>query len=80
MPSDEMDLGRYPDRRFFWGVLSTVRRDYVEEYVTRCCKQRDGLHLEKRLECKQVAISGAWRQKLMEHDFASRQKGKCLPL
>ena len=52
MPSDEMDLGRWPDRRFFWGVLSTVRRDYLEEYVTRCCKQRDGLHLIKRMECK----------------------------
>ena len=52
MPSDEMDLGRWPDRKFFWGILSTIRHDYVEEYVTRCSKQRDQMHLEKRFQCK----------------------------
>ena len=29
MPTEEMDLGRCPDRRWFWVVLSTLRHDYV---------------------------------------------------
>ena len=23
LPTQEMDLGKYPDRKFFWGVVST---------------------------------------------------------
>ena len=76
LPDEEMDLDRMPDRRFFWGVLATLRRDYVEEYVNRCVVQRDELHLIKRMETKTTAISAAWRERLAMHDFASRQKGK----
>ena len=76
LPDNEMDLDRMPDRRFFWGVLSTLRRDYVEEYVNQCLAQRDELHLIKRMETKTTAISEAWRERLAMHDFASRQKGK----
>ena len=38
LPDEEMDLGRWPDRRFFWGVLSTLRRAWVEQYVDECAK------------------------------------------
>ena len=77
LPSEEMDLGRWPDRRFFWGVLSTLRRDWVEQYTSEAVSQRDGMHLIKRMDCKAIKISGGWKQKLLAHDFASRQKGKC---
>ena len=38
LPSEEMDLGRWPDRRFFWGVLSTLRGDWVDRYVGEAVK------------------------------------------
>ena len=34
------------------------------------------MHLVKRFQCKAITISGGWKEKLLAHDFASRQKGK----
>ena len=71
-PDEEMDLERWPDREFFLGVLSTLRREWVEAYVSDAVRQRDKMHLENRLNTNPIAISGRWRAKLLEHDFASR--------
>ena len=32
LPSDEMDLGRWPDRKFFWGIVFTVRPAWGNDY------------------------------------------------
>ena len=31
LPVDEMELGRYPDREWFWKVLATTLPDYAEK-------------------------------------------------
>ena len=41
LPTEEMDLQRWPDRKFLWGVLNTLRGDWVEQYVSKTQKQRD---------------------------------------
>ena len=71
-----MNLDRWPDRRFLWGVLSTLRREWVDKYVDEAVRQRDQLHMVNRMNTKSINISGGWRAKLLEHDFASRKKGK----
>ena len=30
LPDYEMEKDRWPDRRFFWGVVSTLRREWVD--------------------------------------------------
>ena len=54
LPDEEMDLERWPDRRFFWGIVNTVRPSWVSEYVDRCIAKRDKMHLSKRLDAKSV--------------------------
>ena len=77
LPDEEMDLGRWPDRRFFWGILSTLRREWVEKYVHESVLQRDKMQLVAQMRNRRsINISDRWKSKLLEHDFASRQKGK----
>ena len=71
-----MNLDRWPDRRFLWGVLSTLRRECVDKYVDEAVRQRDQLHMVNRMNTKSINITSGWRAKLLEHDFASRKKGK----
>ena len=33
LPAEEMDIGRWPDRRFMWGVINTFHPDWVKAYV-----------------------------------------------
>ena len=33
MPSDEMDVGRFVDREFFWGVAFTKIPHWAHEYM-----------------------------------------------
>ena len=78
LPDEEMDLGRWPDRRFFWGVLSTLRSDWVEKYASEAATQRDKIGLgDPGPSKKAIQPSDGWRKKLLEHNFASRSKGKC---
>ena len=74
LPDEEMDLERWPDRKFFWGVLYSVRPEWVTAYVNRCQTERDKMHIAKRLDTKSVKLTAAWREKLAAHDFVSRQK------
>ena len=41
LPAEDMDLGRWPDRRFFWGIVNTFHPDWVESYVNEATRQRD---------------------------------------
>ena len=78
LPDDDMDVGRFPDRRFVWGVLSTLRRDWVVKYASEAARQRDELGLgDPRLSKMALRITGGWKAKLVVHDFSSRLKGKC---
>ena len=72
LPDEELDLERWPDRRFFWGIVYTIRPEWVEDYISQCIAQRDRMHLVNRMATKTVAISAGWREKLAAHDFASR--------
>ena len=45
LPTDEMDFGRMPDRRFFFGILSTLRHEWLEAYCFHCMGVRDDLKL-----------------------------------
>ena len=78
LPDEEIERGRWPDRRFFWGVLSTLRSDWVEKYASEAATQRDKIGLgDPGPSKKAIQPSDGWRKKLLEHNFASRSKGKC---
>ena len=75
LPDYDMNKDRWPDRRFFWGVLSTLRRDWVDEYVKRAQAMRNErlVHSKKG---KVLPITRGWREMLGEHDYLTREGGK----
>ena len=38
LPDDEIDLKRYPDRRFFWGVALTIMPHWSQTYIAEVVK------------------------------------------
>jgi hypothetical protein len=40
MPDKSMDRDKFPDREWFWGVLSTVLPDWAETYRQAVVDQR----------------------------------------
>ena len=72
LPSKELDLGRWPDRRFFWGILSTLQSDWVKEYSRICGEKRDIIQRRGKMKARNLNLGKHWKVRLMEHDFASR--------
>ena len=44
LPDDEIELERYPDRKFFWGVALTIIPQWSRAYINEVLHQR---HEEK---------------------------------
>jgi hypothetical protein len=38
LPAEEMDLGKYPDKKFFWGVISTLKQDWAQNFKDNVMK------------------------------------------
>jgi hypothetical protein len=75
LPSKEMDEHRYPDRRYFWGVMATICSAFTGEYVRRvlAIKHESKASLPEK---KVVAVSNEWLKRLTEHDFVSKFRGQ----
>jgi hypothetical protein len=38
LPAEDMDLGKYPDKKFFWGVISTLKQDWAQNFKDNVMK------------------------------------------
>ena len=72
LPADEMDLGKYPDKKFFWGVISTLKQDWAQKFKDDVMKKREklGFNINKKI----IVVTDKWKQKLEEFDFAPKGK------
>ena len=41
MPSDEMEVGRFPDRDFFWGISFQILEDWSQQYLKLVMEKRN---------------------------------------
>jgi hypothetical protein len=63
LPSSEMDEARFPDRRFFWGILGSIVPSFAAEYHRRVLEIKHGAN--KRLpEKKVITVSDSWLAQL----------------
>ena len=76
LPAEDMDLGRWPDRRFFWGIVNTFHPEWVTSYLDDAIKQRDKMQIINRTKLKTINVSATWKQRLLAHDFTPKGKGK----
>ena len=43
LPADEMDMGKYTDKKFFCGVISTLKQDWAQKFKDEVMKKREKL-------------------------------------
>ncbi len=70
LPTREQLSGRLPERGFFFGLLCTLRNQYMKDIIAEAQKARftvqEGVSGEKG-----IAISDAWMAELQKHSYHS---------
>lgn len=65
MLSEEIELERYPDRLFFWGVALTVLPEWSNNYIDKVIRMRKELSRMHNLKkAKTIRISDDWMKQL----------------
>ena len=70
LSSKEQLSGKLPEREFFFGILCTLKQDYMKEIIAEASKKR--FKPEEGDTKKQVIlISDKWMEELMKHPYHS---------
>ena len=69
---DDIKEGKFPDRRWFWGVLFALRQEWATKYLAIVMKIKHGR--KENFEKKVVKVSPNWISKLQQHDYRSKRK------
>ena len=76
LPSREQLSGKLPERDFFFGVVCTLRRQYMADIIAAAHKKR--FQVPEDDQSKQgILITDAWMDELMKHPYHS---SKFLPI
>lgn len=70
LPTKEMLSNKLPERNFFFGILSTLREDYVKEIISDAHKKRYSINSEDRKK-QGIRISNTWLEELNKHPYIS---------
>ena len=76
LPSKEQLSNKLPEREFFFGVLCTLRKQYMQDIIAEAQKKRFKISDEDPKK-QGIAITEGWFQELMKHPYHS---SKCLTL
>ena len=71
LPVDEMEAGTYPDRTFFWGVISTKLPEWAATYHAAVMQKKHAHVVSQLNDKKMIKVAPRWRQKLNEFNFKS---------
>ena len=72
LPSPDQLSGKLPERDFFFGIMCTLKNQYMKDIITEANEKRfkangDG---EKK---EAIRLSDAWLDELMKHPYHSRK-------
>ena len=70
LPSKEQLSGRLPEREFFFGILCTLRNQYMKDIIAEAHKSRYTV-AEDDPKKQGIAISDAWIAELEKHPYHS---------
>ena len=68
LPSPEQLGGKLPERDFFFGILCTVRTQYMKEIIEEAHNNRFKVSSEDKKQ-EGIAISDAWLKELTKHPY-----------
>ena len=70
LPTLKQTSNKLPERQFFFGVLSTLCQEYVQEIVREAHERRFKLP-ENDLKKQGIMISDTWLEELKKHPYFS---------
>jgi hypothetical protein len=70
LPSKEQVSNKLPERDFFFGVLCTLRRQYMTDIIEEANKKRFKVE-DDDPKRQGIAISDAWMEELLRHPYHS---------
>ena len=70
LPTKEQLSGNLPERDFFFGVLCTLRKQYMKDIIEEAMKKRFKIK-DDDPQNDGIAITEAWFQELMKHPYHS---------
>ncbi len=70
LPTKEQLSGKLPEREFFFGVLCSLRQQYMRDIIEAASKKRFKLEDDDQSK-KGILISETWMQELMKHPYHS---------
>ena len=73
LPTKEQLSGRLPERDFFFGLLCTLRNQYMKDIIGDAQKSRFTVSDDDPKK-KGIAISDAWMAELEKHPYHSSKK------
>ena len=79
LPTKEQLSGKLPEREFFFGVLCTLRKQYMQDIISDASKKRFKINDEDSKR-QGIAISDGWFQELMKHPYHSSKCLKLIPI
>ena len=72
LPSRAQLSDRLPEKEFFFGVMSTLKRQYMADVIAEAHAKR--FKLQEGDESKRgIVLSEAWSRELLKHPFLSRK-------
>lgn len=74
LPTKEQLSNKLPEREFFFGVLCTMRKQYMQDILEEANKKRFRISDDDPKK-QGIAITEGWLQELMKHPYHS---SKCL--
>jgi hypothetical protein len=70
LPNREQLSGNLPERDFFFGVLCTLRKQYMKDIIEEAMNKRFKIK-DDDPQNEGIAITEAWFQELMKHPYHS---------
>ena len=70
LPTKEQLSGRLPERDFFFGLLCTLRNQYMKDIISDAQKARFTI-ADSASNDKGISISEAWMAELQKHPYHS---------
>ena len=78
LPSKRQLSNKLPERGFFFGVLATLRRQYMTDVITQAHNNRYKAPEDDQNK-ESIVVSSAWMEELTKHPYFSR-KNKAIDL
>ena len=70
LPSKKQLSNKLPEKNFFFGILATLRADYLKEIIQEAHKKRYSIGSDDKKK-QGILISDTWLQELNKHPYIS---------